>query len=54
MSDFVKVEKRLLEQLISVASDARALLDNVHCYDCEEYESLCDILNEITYEEIEE
>ena len=52
MTEFVKIEKLVLEELINAAVDACNLLDNVHCYDCEEYEKLCDILNEIEYEDI--
>ena len=52
MSEYVKVKKSDLEHLIGVASDARSLLDDVHCYDTQTYEDLGEAL-EITWEEVE-
>ena len=52
MSEYVKVKKFELDSLIEVASDARSLLDDVHCYDTQTYEDLGEAL-EITWEEIE-
>ena len=52
MSEYVKVKKSDLDNLISAASDARSLLDAVHCYDTEIYEDLGEAI-QITWEEIE-
>ena len=52
MSEYVKVKKSELDNLIGAASDALSFLDDVHCYDTEIYEDLGEAL-EITWEEIE-
>ena len=52
MSEYVKVKKSDLDCLIGAASDARSLLDAVHCYDTQTYEDLGEVI-QITWEEIE-
>ena len=52
MSEYVKVKKSELDNLIDAASDAWSLLDDVHCYDTQTYKDLGEAL-EITWEEIE-
>ena len=52
MGDFVKVNKEDFEYLLEWASEARSLLDAVHCYDTEIYENLSKALEEITYESL--
>ena len=52
MSEYVKVKKSELDNVIGAAADARSLLDDVHCYDTQTYEDLGEAL-EITWEEIE-
>ena len=52
MSEYVKVKKSDLDNLISAASDARSLLDAVHCYDTQSYEDLGEAI-QITWEEVE-
>ncbi len=52
MSEYVKVKKSELDNLIGAASDARSLLDDVHCYDTQAYEDLGEAI-QITWEEVE-
>ena len=52
MSEYVKVNKEDLIKLIDAAYNARSLLDSVHCYDTEVYETLGEVI-QITWEEIE-
>ena len=52
MSEYVKVNKEDLIKLIDAAYDAHRLLDAVHCYDTEVYETLGEVI-QITWEEIE-
>lgn len=52
MSEYVKVNKEDLLALIDAASSAYSLLDNVHCYDTEVYETLGEVI-QITWEELE-
>lgn len=52
MSEYVKVKREQLENLIDYASEARSLLDDVHCYDTETYHQLCEALDKIKYKEI--
>lgn len=51
-NQFVKVSRELLDNLIYAASNARSLLDDVHCYDTDVYEELGEALEDITYEVI--
>ena len=51
MSEYVKVNKEELLALIDVAYRTRNLLDNVHCYDTEEFELLGEVI-QITWEDI--
>ena len=51
MSEYVKVKKSELDNLIGAASDARSILDAVHCYDAQTYEDLGEAI-QITWEEI--
>lgn len=51
-NQFVKVSRELLDNLIYTASNARSLLDDVHCYDTDAYEELGEALEDITYEVI--
>lgn len=51
-NQFVKVSRELLDNLIGAASNARSMLDDVHCYDTDVYEELGKALEEITYEDI--
>lgn len=53
MSEFVKVNKEDLVNLIEWATAARNLLDDVHCYDTPQYDNLCDALAKISYEDID-
>ena len=52
MSEYVKVKKSDLDNLISAAADARSILDAVHCYDTQTYEDLGEAI-QITWEEVE-
>ena len=52
MSEYVKVKKSDLDNLIGAASDARSILDAVHCYDTQTYEDLGEA-TQITWEEVE-
>ena len=52
MSEYVKVNKEGLTKLIDAAYCARSLLDSVHCYDTEVYETLGEVIQS-TWEEIE-
>ena len=52
MSEYAKVNKEDLTKLIDAAYCARSLLDSVHCYDTEVYETLGEVI-QITWEEIE-
>lgn len=49
-NQFVKVSRELLDNLIDAASNARSLLDDVHCYDTDVYKELGDVLETIDYE----
>ena len=51
-NQFVKVSRKLLDNLIGAASNAQSMLDDVHCYDTDVYETLGEALEEITYEVI--
>ena len=51
-NQFVKVSRELLVNLIDAASNARSMLDDVHCYDTDVYEELGEDLKEITCEVI--
>ena len=53
MGDFVKVNKEDFEYLLEWASEARSLLDAVHCYDTPQYDNLGEILNKIQYEDLD-
>lgn len=53
MSEFVKVNKEDLDNLIGWASAARSLLDDVHCYDTPQYDNLGEALDKISYENID-
>jgi len=52
VSEYVKVKKSELDNLIGAAADAQSLLYAVHCYDTLTYEHIGEAL-EITWEEIE-
>ena len=52
MSEYVKVKKSDLDNLIGAARDARSILDAVHCYDTQTYEDLGEAI-QITWEEVE-
>lgn len=51
MTEYVRVDKEQLLKLIDAASNARSMLDDVHCYDTETYETLGDALC-ITWEKL--
>ncbi len=51
MSEYVKVNKQDLLALIDAASNARSLLDDVHCYETEVYEILGEVI-QINWEEV--
>ena len=51
MSKYVKVNKEDLLALIDAAANARSMLDDVHCYDTEVYETLGEVI-QITWEEV--
>ena len=51
---FVKVNKEDLEYLLEWASEARSLLDDVHCYDTPQYDNLGEALDKLIYEDIEQ
>lgn len=53
MSDFVKIKKELLLELISCGWNALSLMDSTHSYDYDEYHALEKVLSEIEFEEIE-
>lgn len=53
MSEYVKVKKSDLLDLIEASSDVRDLLDDVHCYDTPQYYTLSKVLS-LSYEDIEE
>ena len=52
MSEYVKVKKSELDNLIGAAADALSFIDDVHGYHTQTYEDLGEAL-EITWEEIE-
>lgn len=52
MSEYVKVNKEDLLALVDTASNARSMLDDVHCYDTEVYETLGEVI-QITWEDLE-
>ena len=54
MSDFVKINKDLLKELVDCSWDALNLLDNTHSYDYVEYRALEKVLSEIKFEENEQ
>lgn len=53
MSDFVKIKKELLKELVDCSLDALNLLNNTHSYDYVEYRALEKVLSEIEFEDTE-
>lgn len=54
MSHFVKIDGKMFRDLLDVMDSVKELLDNVHCYDSDEYLELNRVIKSIKWENISE